>query len=275
MALVLRLKVDDTLPIEAESLRPDHLVAMKSDEVRALPVYHGNRARTVGDCFACEGDAADGVLILEGDCGRVKHIGQNMAFGAITVRGAAGMHLGAEMTGGTIEVEGRAGDWVGAEMRGGTIRIRGDAGHLVGGCYRGGTAGMKGGAIIVEGDAGNEVGCNMRRGLIAIVGSVGDFAGFNMIAGSIFVGGHFGVRCGAGMRRGTVVALDGTDGRPDLLPTFRFDCHFHPQFMGIYVRQLRRWGFPVEAGAATASYARYSGDLVGLGKGEILIRDSD
>ncbi len=274
MALILRIKLDDTLPIEAEVLRPDHLATMGLGEVLAQPVYHGNRQRTVGDCFAAEGDPSDGAVVVEGDCARVKRIGQNMASGTITVRGAAGMHLGAEMTGGTIEVEGDAGDWVGAEMRGGMIHVRGSAGHLVGGCYRGGNAGMRGGVILVDGHGGNEIGCAMRRGLIAVGGSVGDFAGFNMIAGSIFVGGGLGIRCGAGMRRGTVVVLDGNGKGPALLPTFRYDCRYRPQFMGIYVRQLRQWGYAVDADAATASYARYSGDMVGLGKGEILVRDA-
>lgn len=275
MPLVLRPKLDDTLPIEAEVLRPDRLASLSLNQVAAQPVYHGNRLRTVGDCFVCEGDPADGEVVLEGDCRRVKHIGQNMTSGRITVRGAVGMHLGAEMTGGTIEVEGHAGDWVGAEMKGGMIRVRGDAGHLVGGCYRGGAAGMQGGVILVEGNCGNEVACSMRRGLIAVGGSVGDFAGFNMIAGSLFVAGGFGLRCGAGMRRGTVVALDATVAAPALLPTFRYACRFRPQFMGLYVRQLRQWGFRVDAEAATASYARYCGDLVGLGKGEILVREAE
>ena len=274
MPLTIRPKVDDTIPVEAEALRPDLLAGKTRDEISRMSVYHGNRARALGDCFELEGDASDEQLVLEGDFSRVKHIGQNMTSGLITVRGQAGMHLGAEMRGGSIEVDGNAGDWVGAEMRGGLIRIGGNAGHLVGGSYRGSRSGMKGGAILVMGSAGNEVGCGMRRGLIAVGGSVDDFAGFNLIAGSIVVAGSFGIRSGAGMRRGSIIALGEPKDHPALLSTFRYDCVYHPQFLAIYLRQLIAWGFPVDPGAVGGSFRRYSGDLVALGKGEVLLFES-
>lgn len=273
MPLTIHPNVDDTIPVEAEVLRPDILAGKSSGDISRMSVYHGNRACLLGDCFRLKGDASDEHLVLEGDFSRVKHIGQNMASGLITIRGHAGMHLGAEMRGGTIEVDGDTGDWVGAEMRGGLIRIGGNAGHLVGGSYRGSRSGMKGGAIVVTGSAGNEVGCGMRRGLIAVGGSVGDFAGFNIIAGSIVVAGEFGIRCGAGMRRGSIIALGDANDHPVLLSSFRYDCVYQPQFLAIYLRQLAAWGFPVNPNALSGSFRRYSGDLVALGKGEVLLWD--
>jgi len=270
MPLEIRPKSKDTIPIEAEMLRPDLLANKTLDQIKELTVYYGNRRRQMSDCFELAGDASDGTLELEGDFTCVKSIGQSMDWGRIMIRGPVGMHLGAEMRGGTIEVEGGAGDWVGAEMRGGLIRIRGDTGHLVGGSYRGSRSGMKGGVIVIDGNAGNEVGCGMRRGLIAVAGSVADFAGFNMIAGTIVVAGGFGIRCGAGMRRGSIVALGQENEQPVLLSTFRYDCLYRPQFLAIILRQLLTWGFPLAREAVGGQFRRYSGDLVALGKGEVL-----
>jgi formylmethanofuran dehydrogenase subunit C len=57
-----------------------------------------------------------------------------------------------------------------------------------------------------------------------------------------------------------------------LLPTFRYDCTYRPVFLGLNLRRLRAWGFPVADEHFSGLYRRYSGDLVGLGKGEILTR---
>jgi formylmethanofuran dehydrogenase subunit C len=88
-----------------------------------------------------------------------------------------------------------------------------------------------------------------------------------MIAGSVFVFGQPGIRLGAGMKRGTI-ALFG--GRPQLLPTFRYDCDYRPVFIQLYLRQLCRWGFAAADQYPTGLYRRFSGDLVALGKGEVL-----
>src|SRR5205809_463764 len=47
-------------------------------------------------------------------------------------------------------------------------------------------------------------------------------------------------------------------------------CLYRPVFVDIYLRQLRAWGFAPAAGRERALYRRYSGDLVALGKGELL-----
>jgi formylmethanofuran dehydrogenase subunit C len=265
--LHLRYHGTTTIPVEAECLTPDNLTGKSQAQIAALPVHYGNALAPLGDFFSVEGDSADKEILIEGDCGRVKRIGAGMASGRITIRGDVGMHLGAEMTGGEIHVYGRAGDWVGAEMRGGRIHVHGDAGNLVGAAYRGGQIGMRGGVVLIEGKAGNEVGAHMRRGLIAVGGDVGDFVGVAMIAGGVFVFGRTGPRPGAGMKRGTL-ALGGD--MPGLLPTFRYDCDYRPVFLSLYLRQLRAWNFPVHDRLFTGSWRRYSGDLIEMGKGEVL-----
>jgi formylmethanofuran dehydrogenase subunit C len=257
-----------TIPIEAECITPDQLAGKTAVEIAALPVQHGNAPAPLGEFFRVEGDAGDRDVVLEGDCSRVKWVGAGMASGRLTVEGPLGMHAGAEMSGGSLDIKGNAGDWVGAEMRGGTIRVRGDAGHLVGAGYRGSPVGMHGGAILVDGKAGNEVGGCMRRGFIAVGGDVGDFAGVSMIAGTLLVFGKLGGRAGAGMKRGTVAVFGD---KPQLLPTFRFDCVYRPSFLRLYLRRLRELGFPVAEDFLHGAYRRYSGDLVSLGKGEVLV----
>jgi formylmethanofuran dehydrogenase subunit C len=265
--LHLRYRGTTTIPVEAECLTPDNLAGKSAAEIAALPVQHGNAPAPLGDFFSVEGDAADRELLIEGECSRVKWVGAGMASGRITVRGDVGMHLGAEMTGGEIHVHGRAGDWAGAEMRGGRIHVRGDAGCLAGAAYRGGRVGMRGGVLLIEGKAGNEVGAHMRRGLIVVGGDAGDFAGVALIAGSVFVFGRPGLRPGAGMKRGTL-AFGGDP--PGLLPSFRYDCDYRPVCVALYLRQLRAWGFPVPDRLFGGRWRRFSGDLVELGKGEIL-----
>ena len=267
--LTLRYRGTTTIPVEAECITPDGLAGKSAAEVAALPVQHGNRQEPLGEFFDVTGDATDREIAIEGDSGRVKWIGAGMTAGRITVLGDVGMHLGSEMTGGVIEVHGNAGDWVGAEMRGGRIHVRGNAGHLTGAGYRGSRQGMRGGSILIEGSAGNEIGSAMRRGLIAVGGASGDFAGVSLIAGSILLFGPTGQRIGAGMKRGTLAVLG--DASP-LLPSFRLDCEYRPLFLNLYLRQLRDWGFPVALELFAATYRRYSGDLVSLGKGEILHR---
>jgi formylmethanofuran dehydrogenase subunit C len=105
---------------------------------------------------------------------------------------------------------------------------------------------------------------------VAVGGSCGDVAGFGMIAGSILVFGKCGIRTGAGMRRGTI-GLFGPE-RPKMLPTFRLACRYRPLFLRLYCRELARLGFPVDETSLDGEMLLFRGDLVGLGKGEVLMR---
>ena len=268
--ITLTLKESLTIPLEADSIRPDLLAEKSHREIEALPLYHGNRERRLGELFEVEGERSDQVRIV-GDLSRVKKLGYGMAGGRLVVEGDAGMHLGALMRGGEIVVQGNAADWLGAEMRGGLIRVKGNAGNFIGAAYHGSKRGMNRGTIIIEGNAGNEVGERMRRGLIVVLGDAGDFLGANMIAGTIVVFGKAGEGPGAGMKRGSIVLLSRGDGALPLLPTFRYDCTYNPTFLRLYLRALRRYGIEVGEEYITGRYRRYNGDIAELGKGEILV----
>lgn len=269
MPLVLSLLHPSPIPVEVDGITLSAVRDLPADDVRWLLVPHGNQQVELGEFFQASGSARDDATIVwQGDCARIKLIGSGMSNGRMIVEGNAGMHVGADMTGGEIEVRGNAADWVGAEMKGGLIRIRGNAGHCVGGGYRGARRGMTGGEILVDGHAGNEVGHTLRRGLVAVGGNVGDAVGFNLLAGTILVFGKAGIRHGAGMRRGTIAFLG--PHAPAMLPTFRFACTFRPQFLTLCLRWLQSQGFAVPESVLTAPVRRYSGDLLELGKGEIL-----
>ena len=122
--------------------------------------------------------------------------------------------------------------------------------------------------LLIDGNAGDEVGCIDECGLIAVGGGIGDLTAMGMIAGSVFVFGEPGIRSGAGMKRGTLAFFGPHPG--SFLPTFRFDCEYRPVFLLLYLRQLRTWGFPAEPRAFSGLAQRYSGDLMALGKGEVL-----
>jgi formylmethanofuran dehydrogenase subunit C len=264
----LTLKQQPDAPLEAEVITPENFLGKSAAAIAALPVMHGNEAALLGDFFMIDGDGTAEV-VLNGDLSRVKNIAARMKQGKVTINGDAGMHLGAWMQGGEVDLLGNAGDWAGAEMTGGKIHIRGNAGHGLGGAYRGSRQGMNRGLIIVEGNAGNEVGAAMRRGLIVVKGDAGDFAGAFMIAGSIMVFGELGIRAGAGLLRGTIIAFQ----QPELLPTFRYDCSYQPDFLKLIFRELRAQGVSVPEAWVTGCYRRYSGDFNRLGKGEILVYD--
>ena len=155
-------------------------------------------------------------------------------------------------------------------MSGGQILIQGDAGHMVGAAYRGSAMGMLGGEIIVLGRTGNETGHAMRGGLIAVGGDSGDFTGVNMLAGTIVVGGNPGLRPGAGMKRGSIVCLSAAE----LLPTFSYDCCYHPVYLRLCLMRLARQGLPVTEAHLNGDYQRWSGDAIELNRGEILIYKS-
>lgn len=271
MALTLTLRTPSSIPLEVDSVKLETTREQSVDDVKATLIQRGNKQVTLGEFFDVSGSAADDeTLVWEGDCSKVKLIGTHLSSGTVRVEGNAGMHLGAEMTGGEITVIGNAGDWVGAEMHGGRIHVRGNAGHLVGAVYRGGRKGMTGGEILIDGDAGNEVGHAMRRGLIAVSGRAGDAAGVSMIAGTIVIAGQTGIRYGMGMKRGSIVLLG--DDPPDMLPTFKHSGSYRPTIMRVILRHLAASGWAAPAGYADATYHRYHGDFLELGKGEILTR---
>ncbi len=272
MPLRLIYKAQTSIPVEVEGLVPDAIREMTAAEVERFEIFHGNEKLPLAEFFSVSGSAVDGRMDFEGNLAGVHWIGAHMGTGAIHVEGPAGRHVGSEMTGGEIHVAGDAGDWVGGEMHGGLVHVRGRAGHLIGAAYRGSKRGMTGGTIMIGGEVGNEIGHTMRRGLLAVGGGCGDFAGINMIAGTVLVFGAAGIRCGAGMRRGTLGLFGGEP--PKLLPTFRAGSRDKPLFLQLIFRELGRLGFDVDERLIDSAYRMYHGDIVTIGRGEILVPEA-
>jgi formylmethanofuran dehydrogenase subunit C len=264
--IVLNLKEQPAVPLEAEVLSPDVMASLDQDAIRALPVYLGKRQLRVDDFFDVEGEASD-QLEIRGPAAKVKWIGRGMTRGRIAIVGDAGMHLGAYMKGGAIEVSGNASDWVGAEMSGGLIHIHGNAGGQVGAAYRGSLSGMRDGTILIDGSAGMEVGMRMKRGVITVGGAVRDFAGLQMKGGTIVLLGGAELRTGAWMARGTIVSLAPIE----LLPTFAYACTYNPTFLRFYAKRLQGLGFSIPYAVEDGAYRRFTGDAAIPGKGEILV----
>lgn len=270
MTLKLAYHGETPVPVEIEGLTPDWACDKSLAEIERLEIFHGNRKIPLAEMFRVSGDAADKQFEFEGNLSGVHWIGAHMTSGLIHVHGPAGRHVGSEMSGGEIFVHGDTRGWVGAEMHGGFIHVHGNAGHLAGAAYRGSAKGMTGGMLLIDGNAGNEIGLTMRRGLIAIGGSAGDMIGFNMIAGTVLVFGESGIRPGAGMRRGTIGLLGPNP--PPLLPSFRYAATFQPQVMSLLLRDIRSRGLKIDEALLSSEFDVYQGDLVSVGKGEILFR---
>lgn len=270
MAIRLTYKAATSVPVEVEGLTPDWACDKSIGEIEKFEIFHGNCKLPLAEMFSIEGDPSDKCFDWEGNLAGVHWIGAHMASGLMRIHGPAGRHVGSQMRGGEIVVEGDAAGWVGAEMHRGLIRIMGNAGHLTGAAYRGSAKGMTGGTILVSGNAGNEIGLTMRRGLIVIGGVAGDMVGFNMIAGTVVVFGECGIRPGAGMRRGTLALLGYNP--PQLLPSFRFSSTFRPPSIRLLLRILESLGFDFDQSLIQSEYDLYRGDLVSVGRGEILLR---
>jgi formylmethanofuran dehydrogenase subunit C len=269
MPLRLVYQGQTSVPVEVEGFVPQKIRELSLGEIERFEIFHGNEKRPLADFFAVSGSPAAGRIDFAGNLAGVHWIGAGMSEGSIHVEGNAGRHVGSEMTGGEIHVSGSAGDWAGGEMHGGLVHVRGRAGHLIGAAYRGSKRGMTGGTILIGGEVGNEIGHTMRRGLLVVGGGCGDFVGISMIAGTILVFGECGIRPAAGMRRGTV-GLFGTP-LPKLLPTFRPGSRDKPLVLQLLFRELRRLDFSFDESLMDAEYRMYHGDMVAVGRGELLV----
>jgi formylmethanofuran dehydrogenase subunit C len=219
MITLTPLKAFD-VPIQAPCVTPDEFSGKSVSEITKLAVTEGNRNVTLGDLFKIE-ETKDGTsnITINGECSKVKRVGQAMKTGEITVNGNIGMHTGEKMNGGKIVVNGNSGGWTGSEMKKGTIEIHGDAGDYTASPYRGNDLGMKGGLITVDGNVGTDVGCYLKGGIIKVKGNAGRFLGFHMSEGAIYIEKDCDVRTGALMTGGKIVV----GGKLEILPSFTID----------------------------------------------------
>jgi formylmethanofuran dehydrogenase subunit C len=254
------------LPIDARVLSPDRMAGLDRADVARLPILVGRRAEPLGDLFAIGGDGG-GDIVIEGDLASFERVGAGMTRGRLTVRGPVGARAGSGMSGGVLTVEGNAGARAGEGMRGGALLVGGSAGaHLA--APLPGRVGLDRGTIVVRGSAGPMAAFRMRRGLVAIGGDAGPCAGASLVAGSLFILGRAGAGAGALMRRGTIVLFHAYDP----LAVFRPGGGRRFPFMRLYADALAAAGLALPPGSGEATYARFTGDVSGGGKGEILIR---
>lgn len=242
--IILKVKEIPSTGLEADCISPDKFAGKSMKEIEDMDVYAGNQVERLGRYFDVHGEKADKSkeikIVIEGDCSRVKRIGQGMTTGEILVKGSVGMHLGSRMTGGRILVDGNADSWAGMEMKDGRIEIKGNARNFIGSAYRGNWKGMKAGEIIIHGNVGDNLGTCMLGGKISIKGNAGQFLGFRMQGGEILVDGNSGSRAGAEMEAGKITIKGRVE---EMLPSFRKEGD------------------------------RYIGDLSENGKGEIYIEE--
>jgi formylmethanofuran dehydrogenase subunit C len=253
MRLTLTLQTQPPARVLAAPLTPEHLCALNGTAVARLALRCGADALSVGDLFEVSGAGTEeDALLLVGDL---------RCFDGI----------GAGLSRSEIEVRGDVGAWAGAEMSGGVLRIFGNAGARLGAAYPGARVGMTGGEIVVSGDAGEEAGAGMRRGLVAVGGRTGNGAGLRMLAGTVIALGGIGQEAGLGNKRGSLVS-----GRAaPLLPSYALATRFRPPALRLQLLRVRELGLTVRDELVHGSWARWSGDVTELGRGEILIFDEE
>lgn len=267
-ALTFALKMETRQRVDVSPLTPERLAGKHLSQIGAELLQWGNRKVRADELFAIEGQNPDH-LVFRGATGQLDFVGKGMIRGEIRIESDAGSYLGMHMKGGRISVVGNVAAYAACEMKDGTIVVRGNAGDFLGACLPGNQKGMAGGVVIVKGNASDRVGDHMRRGTILIEGDAGCYLGSRMIAGTIAVLGKVGDNIGYAMGRGTLLLAQ----VPAHIPCTFNDCGTHT--LGFIPLLLK--GFSgLETRFADMSdtlkrVRRYTGDLCGLGKGEILV----
>jgi formylmethanofuran dehydrogenase subunit C len=258
--IVLTVKRELHLPVDADEISPDGLAAKSVKEIESTNLWEGNKQLALNDIFNVSEKINDNegtTIRVVGNASKIRKIGSKTSTGSVIVEGNAGMYVGEDMSGGSILVTGDAGSWLGMRMKAGMIEVKGNAGDYVGAGYRGTDLGMKGGTILIHGNAGNEVGCWMTNGNIRIKGSTGLFPGIHMSNGTVLAEGSCVGRAGAQMRGGKVIVYGYI---PAILPSFAFE----------EIQERVKFADEKIAGPFYA----FSGDMNENGKGKLSVRVS-
>lgn len=267
MPAVLRLRTNSKLSLELDGLHPGSIHGKSSRDIAKMVVWAGKEQVSIGDFFTVEGSALDEVVRIIGDLTHCHRLGAGMQSGHLIVEGSVGMHAGAEMAGGELTIQGNAGAWLGAQMTAGRIHCQGNAGDGVGAAYPGRGRGMAGGIIRVDGNVGAMLGRRMRRGMIVVGGNAGDGAGSELLAGTIIVRGSCNGMVGNSMRRGTIIVLGPS---PMSTLSFRNSGIHRPVFVRMIASQLKRMGVSWADQLLARGFRCRHGDMLELGRGEIL-----
>ena len=256
--IILTIKRELCLPVEASEISPDKLAGKSVNEIESTKIWEGNKQLSLNDIFNVSekpNDSDESTIRIVGNAAKIRKIGYRTSSGSVIVDGNAGMYVGEEMSGGSILVTGDVGSWLGMKMKGGRIEVKGNAGDYVGAGYRGTTFGMKGGTIIIQGNAGNEVGCWMINGAIRIKQNAGLLPGIHMSNGTILIEGNCEGRAGGQMRGGKVIVSGYI---PGILPSFAFE----------EIQEKTKFGDEKIVGPFYA----FSGDMNENGKGKLSVR---
>ena len=102
------VKKRNQIALEMDEVIPDKIYSWEAEDFDKYAVPVGNSRFPITDFFdiTVEGTAdspAEVKMIFNGDCGRVKYIGNKMSAGEIIVNGDADLHVGAEMSGPIIQ----------------------------------------------------------------------------------------------------------------------------------------------------------------------------
>ncbi len=208
--------------VEGYNITPDAFAGKSPAEIAALEAREGKTYVEIGDYFDVTGTsgatAAETDILIDGDCSRVKYIGNKMTAGSITINGNADMYVGGWMKGGSIHVKGNVDSFCGIAMEGGDIQIDGNAQNYVGCAYRGDWRGMRGGTIHINGSAGNDIGTFMLGGTIIIEKNAFIHVSTHAEGGTVVIKGDVQGRVGGQMVKGDIYVLGKIR---DMLPGFK------------------------------------------------------
>jgi formylmethanofuran dehydrogenase subunit C len=252
--------------VDLAGITPERLAGRTAGDIARLPIRADKPDQPLGEFFAVAGRCEDGLVILQGNLGRVHRVAAGMTAGDMLVDGDIGRHAGEAMTGGRLTVKGSAGDWLACGLRGGVVHVAGDAGDNAGCSLPQQNCGVDGGTILIEGSAGRLVGSRMRRGVVAVGGDCGEAAGFELRAGTVVAGGLLGPRAGAAMQRGSIVAL----GPPPVLwPGFTRGSIWKPTFLPMLLTWLAEQGWKSPFAREKGPWQHWHGDLATGCRGEL------
>ena len=258
--------------IDGSVFRPE-MHELPRDRLALLELRIGARSYSVRDLF--EIDAWDGGMLSLPGSDRWIGIGAGMTEGSLQVDGDAGALAGVGLSGGRLSVNGSTGDYTGAAMTAGRIEVQGNAGSHLGAALPGQSLGVRGGSILVDGDAGPYAGMGQRGGVIGIGGNAEAWAGYQMRAGTLIVGSGELIHVGIEMRRGTIIGLGA---KPPESPGFVRDGPFDSTWLTMLVKTLASAGVGNSlktclsgANGERSAFEAWRGDLLSLGKGEVLV----
>ena len=259
--------------VEARGLIQSLSKAQSALDAAKIQIWAGLTKLQLGDlAIVSETDGPSDHIELEGDFSRWNGLGFGMEHGNLIVRGDTGARTGGELSGGCIEIHGHCGPWAGVSARGGRMKIHENTGDWLGANWPGEPKGMTGGEIIVKGQAGQHAGSRMRRGVIAIGGNAGAGLALSMIAGSILVAGSTEGAVGSGMKRGTILLKASGKLDQNLSSGFKSSGEFRPLTLNMQLRYLQAIGWHKSDELLNLNQCeRFSGDLLALGLGEVLV----